>query len=126
MVYNYRTSQDLNKDITMKHITQFNKIIVIALAFTCLKAAAGATGGFTTQEAGIITPDVATGMTAVTRYNYSSDGNMVWCPEDDMERGAKCKKWQSIQALVPKGRTYVGFRVVSGSYGYRQLEVYWK
>lgn len=76
------------------------------------------------DDAGIITPAIATGMRTFENYNNDTNGNMVICPE--YPRRGECKPgWVPIQSLVPKGRTFVGFRTVSGRYG-RLLEVYWK
>lgn len=76
------------------------------------------------EDAGIITPAVATGMRTFHRFNNDTNGNMVVCTEANF-RGDCDGKWVSIQSVVPKGRTFVGFRIVSGRYD-RLLEVYWK
>lgn len=103
------------------------KNFLLILALTSSLAHAGATGGFTDEpQTGIVTPEVATGMRAYNTFNNDTNGNMVICYKADENRSGGCNSWRLIQSEVPKGRTYVGFRIVSGSYGYRQLEIYWK
>lgn len=101
-------------------------ILALLVAFSGASFA-GVKGGFTAAEdAGIVTPDVATGVREFPRYNNDTNGAMVVCRYDDYERGGGCKNWRLLPDVVPKGKTYVGFRIVSRDYGYRQLELYWK
>lgn len=104
----------------MKKIIAFI-LLTLVTTFGCFAAAKG---GFTTADAGIVTPDVATGMTWFEIYGNDVEGNLIVCIEKQL--GGSCKTWVPLISRVPKGKTYVGFRVVSGGYGYRQLELYWK
>lgn len=101
----------------MKHI-----LFALTLSLVPLAAVSGAKGRFTTADSGIVTPDIATGMRAYSRFNNDVNGNMVVCLPDNETRSGDCKPWTPIQSVVPAGKTYVGFRVVSR----RSLEVYWK
>lgn len=79
------------------------------------------------DQTGIITPDIAVAFIAYSRYAYNIDGSgMSVCKEEDWGMGGSCKKWTPTTQAIPSGRKYVGFKVVSGAYGHRQLEIYWK
>ena len=102
------------------------KHFILASLLIASNAYAGTTGGFTTSDGGIVTPNVARGMRAFDHYNSDTNGDMVVCFYDDYSRG-ECKGgWKLAKNTVPAGTTYVGFRIVSRSYGYRQIEIYWK
>lgn len=110
---------------------------LLALLLISGNAFAGATGGFTTNDnSGIVTPDVATGYVAFgsDRIAYAPDGQMMFCQhhfettmkrsscEDDKGKNA----WTYMKDSVPRGRNFIGFRAVSGSYGARLVELYYK
>lgn len=100
-------------------------ITVLLAALFAVNTYAGAKGGFTNGDAGIVTPDMARGMRSFDVFHFDTNGDMVVCFYDDYSRG-KCQNWKPVKNVVPAGTTYVGFRVVGREYGYRQLEVYWK
>ena len=105
-------------------------IIFIALITVCSTAfARSATNGASSSNVdstGIVTPNIATGMRQYEYFNNDTDGNMLLCEDENYSRG-NCKGgWKHIESFVPSGKKYVGFRIVSRSYGYRQLELYWK
>lgn len=104
------------------------KNFLLALALSCSLAHAGAKGGFTDEPAtGIVTPDIAVGMRDFEHFWHDVNGNMVVCRKSNWSiRTDECSLWEPVVRYVPKGRVYVGFRVVSGGYGYRRLEIYWK
>lgn len=106
----------------MKHF-----ILALILSIAASSAFSGAVGGFTAGDAGIVTPDIALGMRHYERWNNDTAGGMVVCasPDHHVTRGG-CDPWTPVAKVVPAGRTFVGFRIVSGAYGYRWLEVYWK
>lgn len=80
----------------------------------------------TTVASGIITPDVAVGFETFTHFKTNSDGYLVVCRNEHLDRG-KCNQWERAEAIVPKERSYVGFRVIQDLYTYRNLvEIYWK
>lgn len=99
----------------------------IAALLVSSSAFAGATGGFTTADAGIVTPDVAVGMRSYEYFTFTENtGEMVVCDGDNYSRGKCDGGWKTLQSVTPARRQVVGFRIVSGPYGYRRLEVYWK
>lgn len=111
----------------------FKTIIAATLTIFSSAVFAGAKpGDVNDSNTGIVTPDVATGFIVFEHYTYRTDGVMVVCKAPaERERGGKCEyqgktAWTEIQNSVPANRKYVGFRVVSGAYGYRQIEVYFK
>lgn len=84
---------------------------------------------------GIITPDLATGFYSTRDYSTDTNGNLVVCiyPANYSTNSNAClhkgkSAWRHVSAAVPAGKHYVGFKVVSGGYGYsrRQLEIYWR
>lgn len=98
----------------------------LAVLFCPTPANAGAKGGFTNGDAGIITPDVATGVRSFNEFSWDVNGDLVLCAKWTRGQDGNCVTWAYPATVVPKGRAYVGFRVVSRDYGYRQIEVYWK
>lgn len=86
--------------------------------------AKGAIGSVEDNNSGIITPDIATGMRSYTMYTSDVTGAMVVCPERTFS--GNCGGWLRLEQVVPRGRTLVGFRIISGVNGARELEVYWK
>lgn len=102
------------------------KLLLVFSALVATNSFAGATGGYTNGDAGIVTPDMARGMRAFHYYTHDQNGDMVVCDFDDYSRG-NCKGgWKLARSKVPPGNTYIGFRIVSREYGYRQIEIYWK
>lgn len=96
--------------------------LTIALSAPAL-AASSTTPAFV-DNSGIITPEIAVGMQRYDTFTADVNGRMVVCV--DYVRSECRSGWKEITTILPAGRKYVGFRVVSGHYGYRQLEVYWK
>ena len=47
-----------------------------------MSANASAKGGFTASDAGIVTPDIATGMRSYERFSNDTNGTMLVCPFD--------------------------------------------
>ena len=81
----------------------------------------------------IVTPNVATGMLRTERFAVDTNGNMVYCPTnfDYTPRKNTCTDgsrngWTLFKDSVPVGKTYVGFKSVSGNYGSQSIEIYWK
>ena len=88
---------------------------------------------------GIITPNVSTGMMFTSIFAHNTSGDMVVCqsPNEYNQRANHCNVpdqsarvqntgWVPIQNVVPKGRQYVGYRVVHRSSYSSVLEIYWK
>jgi hypothetical protein len=50
---------------------------------------------------------------------------MVICQAIDRGLSGKCNKWTPIQDVVPRGKQYVGFKVVPVGYS-THIQVYWK
>jgi hypothetical protein len=109
---------------------------LLAMSGTAYAANAANLGGTTPNTAGIVTVDMATGMRQFNAYTHDALGYMVVCvpPAEPDFRGGKAEcddgkyknAWTRVHDTVPKGRTYVGFRIANGMYGGRLLEVYWK
>lgn len=108
----------------MRALHRSSLALSLTLALSATQAAS--TGGYTTADAGIVTPDVATGMRVFTHYNNDVNGSMVICAQSPERNGACETGWKLLKDQVPGGRSYVGFRIVSGAYGHRHLELYWK
>jgi hypothetical protein len=106
------------------------KMILVAVAMsTAISVAAKGSSHSqdynASQSGGIITPSVATGVKSFLFWTVNVNGDTVVCNYDDYKSGECGKKnlsWILIKDAVPKGKTYVGFRVSSGRY----IEVYWK
>jgi hypothetical protein len=82
---------------------------------------------------GIVTPNIATGVIRTERFAVDTNGSMVYCPTnfDYTPRNNTCTDgsrngWTLLKDSVPHGKTFVGFKSVSGSYGSHRLEIYWK
>jgi hypothetical protein len=106
---------------------------LVSLAFFPTIAKSGAKPGNVNDYSGIVTPDVAVSVRRFESYTISIHGDTVVCMGDYSGRSNTCETstgpnngWVPLAHAVPKGKTYVGFRVVSGAYGYRQIEIYWK
>lgn len=109
-----------------------NKFIFVLLCSLSSLSLAASGGHSYQSDTGIITPDVATGFKWFNNYNIDTNGDLVVCihptrfEDDGCAIIDKKHSWRRVADVVPKGRTYVGFRVVSRDYGHRQLEVYFK
>ena len=87
-----------------------------------------------TAITGIVTPDIATDGLRTDRYTRTTKGDTVFCPitatEYNWREGTclngKTPAWVYARDMVSAGKTYVGFRIVSGSYGRAYYEIYWK
>lgn len=81
-----------------------------------------------TENTGIVTPDIATGVRQYEYFNNDTNGNMVVCEENkySLTRGKCDDGWKNVITMVPYGKKYVGFKIVNVSYGYQRLQVWWK
>lgn len=128
------------------------KLILAALSCLLLAplAIAGgpASGNFPeANEGGIVTPNQATGFSEFAQYGVGPQGDLLVCPMGSAAAyssnatfnelvDCKLRLDQSekplrvtpipIKQAVPGGKTFVGFRVVSGYQGHRRLEVYYR
>lgn len=110
------------------------KYLVILFCLFAQSTFAAANYAPTEDNTGIVTPNVATSAMWTQNYTLDSNGDIVVCPSyaDYHQRNVTCltpdgkNAWKRMQDMVPRNRTYVGFRIVSASYGYRQLEIYYK
>ena len=107
-------------------------VVLFASAISAVSVTAGAGTVYQpVTQSGIITPDVATGGNIFYDFGVSTQGDILVCPRgtDRLWRDEKCLNAKGenartrIQDIVPKGKTYVGFRFRgNGSH----VEVYWK
>lgn len=86
----------------------------------------------------IVTPSVATDGIRTDRVARTKEGGLVVCPtfrgaavysdrkDECLKPDGKTSGWVYPKDLPPPGKTYAGFRIVSGSYGYTHYEFYWK
>lgn len=88
---------------------------------------------YSDDNTGIVTPNIATGVLRTRQFAVDTNGNLVYCPPnfDHSERKNTCtlgerNGWTLLKDAVPVGKTYVGFKSVSGYYGYQYIEIYWK
>lgn len=78
----------------------------------------------------IITPDRATGVYITSHFAIDSNGNLLICPatakydwsDNTCLIGKNIVSWLNIANSVPKGKTFVGFRINSRE----NIEIYWK
>jgi hypothetical protein len=105
------------------------KMILTAIAMSTAisvyaKGSSHAGSNNESQSGGIITPSVATGVKSFLFWTVNVNGDTVVCNYDDYYQGECGKKnliWILLKDAVPKGKTYVGFRVSN-----HRIEVYWK
>ena len=110
----------------MKFIFQ-TFILLISVWFSTVVNAATAAGYAPPEETGIVTPEIAVGVRSYEYYTHDTNGNMVVCESDNYSRNNKCDGgWKLLKDVVPGGRKFVGFKIVSRGYGYPRIEIYWK
>jgi hypothetical protein len=107
------------------------KMILVAVAMSTTisvfaKGSSHAGSDNQSQSGGIITPSVATGVKSFIFWTVNVNGDTVVCNYEDYsgrrdECGDKNLSWRLLRDAVPKGKTYVGFRVSN-----HLIEVYWK
>lgn len=112
------------------------KLILATLLAVSLSAHAKGSSAVTSVEAtsGIVTPDIATDGLRTNRFSVTISGETVFCPlnaTDYSPRDSTCMNgkhnaWVYARQMVPPGKTYVGFKIVSGAGGYTYYEIYWK
>lgn len=79
------------------------------------------------EGAGIITPEMAVGFTWFNRFTNDTNGFLVVCDEPNYTGYNGCKNWRRADSVVPAGRKYAGFRVLSDVYREKHLlQIYWK
>lgn len=85
------------------------------------------------ENTGIITPDLAENMLRTKHFVQSEQGVLICRDIYSHESGVRtCTKngknaWRSMKNAVPFGKTYVGFKsVTGGQYGDHYIEIYWK
>ena len=79
------------------------------------------------EGAGIITPEMAVGFTWFNRFTNDTNGYLVVCDEPNYTGYNGCKNWRRADSVVPAGRKYAGFRVLSDVYREKHLlQIYWK
>lgn len=119
-----------------------NIIIGVILAVTAISASAAKVEDSTEAEiasTGIITPKIAVGVIHTTRIAYTSSGEIVVCPsvydgrrvqylwsnEECTDPKTRENRWVYPKDLIPKGKTYVGFKsyVQNGSH---VIDIFWK
>jgi hypothetical protein len=107
-------------------------VVLFASAISVVSVTAGAGTVYQpVTQSGIITPDVATGGNIFYDFGVSTQGDILVCPRgaDRSWRDNTClnakgeNAWTRIQDIVPKGKTYVGFRFRGNG---SSVEVYWK
>jgi hypothetical protein len=76
-------------------------------------------------ETGIIPIEMATTVYSFSRYRPTQNGMEVCFAEHYALRGG-CSSWTPMLAAVPKGRTFVGWRIGHTDYGHRVLDIYFK
>lgn len=111
-----------------------NKIFALLLCAPCIALAASKPGNVNDDTTGIVTPDIATSFLSTESFTNDANGDLVVCVPPSEKDGNTCNRdgmpknygWVKASASIPKGKTYIGFKVVSGSYGYRRVEIYWK
>lgn len=103
-------------------------LVTLLLAVATTATAKGSSHVYSqSTSAGIVEPDVATGMRKWSAWNNDTAGNMVVCmPDNYTWRNSFCTKWMLASSTIPIGKTYVGFRVVYQGSNSNYLEVYWK
>jgi hypothetical protein len=107
------------------------KIILTAIAMATAisvsaKGSSHAGSDNQSQSGGIITTSVATGVKSFIFWTVNVNGDTVVCNYGEYngrreECGDKNMSWRVLKDAVPKGKTYVGFRVSN-----HRIEVYWK
>ena len=109
------------------------KMIVLMMVLISPSTFGAATGMDFNDSTGIVTPNIATGMIRTERFATDTNGNLVYCPTnfEYTPRNSTCTDgsrngWTLLKDSVPYGKTYVGFKSISGDYGYHKLEIYWK
>lgn len=107
-------------------------VILMLISSSAFGAAMGMDDYYNNND-GIVTPNIATGVIRTERFAVDTNGNMVYCPPnfDYNQRNNTCTDgsrngWTLLKDSVPHGKTFVGFKSVSGSYGSHRLEIYWK
>jgi len=103
----------------------FKKFVIVACITLCSFAHAKAQQDDVSETHGIVTPEIATGIRVYSIFNNDTAGNMVICQAIDRGLSGKCNKWTPIQDVVPRGKQYVGFKVVPVGYS-THIQVYWK
>ncbi len=111
----------------------FKFFAALALAVSTSAFAGAKPGDVNETNTGIVTPDVAAGVVVYQDHTRYPDGTMVVCmrpaeysPRNGCQLNSSQNAWTPMHLAVPPGRKFVGFKVVSREYGYRQIEVYYK
>lgn len=112
----------------------YKKLLFAVLMTVSLCAYAGKTPVSTAESTGIVTPDIATGAFTTGLFAYDSNGDILVCNEpaaswDWSNRTCKVGKTNAFRKLadsVPKGRVFVGFRMINMSGYGTKVEVYYK
>lgn len=133
----------------IKQLWQMNiSVIVLFIIISVTSSLAQAKGSsYDTEDndvnnTGIVTPNIATNGIRIEHIGIAPDGGILVCP---IHLGAvyghgtafvseKCIRsandttsgWVYLKNAIPNGRTYAGFRIVSGYQGVVYYEVYWK
>jgi len=69
----------------------------------------------------------ATGAVRIDDFKVTRNGDVLLC--SSLISGLPCygaHGYKPIRQIVPKGKVYLGFRLVSGLHGCTTYEVYWK
>lgn len=99
-----------------------------------VSAVAGKTPVSTAESTGIVTPDIAVGAFTTGYFGYDSNGDIVVCNEPSASWDwnkrtctiGKVNAFRTLAQSVPKGRVYVGFRMINMSGYGTKVEVYYK